>query len=120
MERTPELTERLRLGMAQLIEQTSTGQLHWERQTNSSHRYGRWKNNLLIIGPDAKPEDSDTPRYLFITPFDSPDCIEINSKDPELGHLLLALVDAVDSITAKAPSTDPFAVTDNFLSRLFD
>lgn len=120
MVRSPELTERLRLGMAQLIEQTGSGQLHWERQANSAHRYGRWKNNLLIIGPDMEPGDSDTPRYLFITPFDSPDFIEINSNDPELGHLVLALIDAVNSVTAKAPATDPFAVTEGFLANLFD
>jgi hypothetical protein len=120
MDRTPEQTERLRLGLAQLIEQTSSGRLHWERQAHSAHRYGKWKNNLLIIGPDGQPGDSDTPRYLFITPFDSPDCIEINSKDPALGHLLLALVDAVNSVTDKAPATDPFAVSEGFLSSLFD
>jgi hypothetical protein len=120
MDRSPELTERLRLGLAQLIEQTSSGQMHWERQANSAHRYGRWKNNLLIIGPDSQPGDSDTPRYLFITPFDSPDCVEINSNDPKLGHLLLALVDAVNSVTDQAPATDPFAVSEGFLSNLFD
>jgi hypothetical protein len=55
--------------------------LHWERQQGSAHRYARWNNNLLILGP-ADVDDKRVPRYLFITPFDSPDCIEANSEDP--------------------------------------
>ncbi|MEO6393570.1 MAG: hypothetical protein ABIP75_17095 [Pyrinomonadaceae bacterium] len=120
MKRNPEVTETLRGALARLITLTSSGELHWERQLNSSHRYGRWKNHLLIIGPDLDSDAQNTPRYLFMTPFDSPDCIEINSNDAELGHLVLALVDAVNSVTVKEPATDPFAVTESFLNRLFD
>jgi hypothetical protein len=118
MNGTPEPTERLRGALAKLIELTTTGELHWERQAHSSHRYSKWKNNLLIIGPELDPDDRTTPRYLFLTPFDSPDHIEINSENEALGHLVLALVDAVNAATAGSPSTDPFAVSDSFLDSL--
>jgi hypothetical protein len=72
----------------------------------------------LILGPDVPPDDNRTPRYLLITPFDSPDCIEVNTNDRELGDTVRALVGAVDSAVAGEPQTDPFAVTDELLSRL--
>lgn len=111
-------TERLRSLLAQITYLTTQGELQWDRQLQSAHRYSRWKNNLLILGPDLPPEDSKTPRYLFITPFDSPDCIEINSDHKELGPAVLTLVRAVEVSTANKPPTDPFAVSDELLGRL--
>lgn len=111
-------TERLRSLLAQITYLTTQGELQWDRQVQSAHRYSRWKNNLLILGPDVPLEDSKTPRYLFITPFDSPDCIEINSDNEELGPAVLTLVRAVEAATANKPPTDPFAVSDELLSRL--
>lgn len=113
-------TERLRRLIAQITYLTTQGELQWDRQLQSAHRYARWKNNLLILGPDVPPEDSKTPRYLFITPFDSPDCIEINSDHKELGPAVLTLVRAVEASTANKPPTDPFAVSDELLSRLVE
>ena len=39
--------------LAQLTSLTSSGSLKWERQRNSAHRYARWNNSLLILGPTA-------------------------------------------------------------------
>ena len=113
-------TARLRSLLAQITYLTTRGELQWDRQFQSAHRYARWKNNLLILGPDVPPEDSKTPRYLFITPFDSPDCIEINSDHQELGSAVLTLVRAVEASTANKPPTDPFAISDELLSRLVE
>jgi hypothetical protein len=113
-------TERLRSLLAQITYLTTQGKIQWDRQLLSAHRYARWKNNLLILGPDVSPEDSSTPRYLFITPFNSPDCIEINSGHEELGDAVLKLVRAVEASTANKPPTDPFAVSDELLSRLVE
>jgi hypothetical protein len=113
----PETTERLRALVAQITLLTTKNNIHWERQVNSAHRYARWNNNLLILGPDAPPEQT-IPRYLFITPFDSPDCIEISSDDPELGVAVLALAAAVEAQTRNSPPVDPFAVTQELLHRL--
>lgn len=110
-------TERLRNLLARITELTTTGELHWERQINSAHRYARWNNNLLILGPN-EVRDKNTPRYLFITPFDSPDCIEVNSTDAELGPALVALVRAVEVSTRDEAPTDPFAVTEELLGKL--
>lgn len=118
MSPNPATTERLRALLAQITALTTTNELHWERQVNSAHRYARWNNNLLILGPDAPLDDHDVPRYLFITPFDSPDCIEANSNDEELGAAVMALVRAVEAQTKTAPPTDPFAVTEELLDRL--
>jgi len=112
------MTERLRSLLAQILSLTTTGEVHWERQLGSAHRYARWNNNLLILGPNVPPEDEETPRYLFITPFDSPDCVEVNSNDKELGDTIRALVGAVDAATNDEPPTDTFAITDELLSRL--
>ena|SRR5215813_2556838 len=107
--------------IASLIEQltnlTTSGELHWERQIGSAHRYARWKNNLLILGP-AEPLDSNVPRYLFITPFDSPACVEVNSNDPVLGEAVTRLVNKVEEASKQEPPTDPFAITDEVLARL--
>jgi hypothetical protein len=111
-------TERLRSLLAQIIYLTTQGEIRWERQSHSAHRYARWKNNLLILGPDISPNDKSTPRYLFITPFDSPDCIEINSDQTDLGSAVLTLAGAVESATAGKPATDPFRITNEMLDRL--
>jgi hypothetical protein len=58
------------------------------------------------------------PRYLFITPFDSPDCIEANSEDPVLGSAILSLFDKVDAATKNQPAVDPFSVDSAILDRL--
>lgn len=114
----PATTERLRALLAQITALTTTDDLHWERRVNSAHRYARWNNNLLILGPDAPLDESKVPRYLVITPFDSPDYIEINSNSEELGAAVLALVRAVEAQTRTEPATDPFAVSEELLDRL--
>ena len=78
MVRDADTTDRLRKLVSKLSSLTGEGTLHWEREAGSAHRYARWNNNLLILGPDSPPGDKQVPRYLFITPFDSPACIEIN------------------------------------------
>jgi len=97
---------------------TEQGELHWEREMGSAHRYARWKQNLLILGPSEPLTESKIPRYLFITPFDSPACVEINSTDEQLGEALMKLIAATDHATSGEPATDPFALTDDVLSRL--
>jgi hypothetical protein len=72
----------------------------------------------LILGPDTPVSESSVPRYLFVTPFDSPSCVEINSSDERLGGALLGLVAAVESATKNDPATDPFAISDEFLQNL--
>jgi len=118
MSPNPAPQERLRALVAQITALTATNELNWERQIRSAHRYARWNNNLLILGPDAPPNESGVPRYLFITPFDSPECIEVNSNDPELGAAVLALVRAVEAQTRETPPVDPFNVTEELLERL--
>ena len=118
MARDAATTERLQSLLAQLHQLTESGALHWERQAGSAHRYARWKNNLLILGPDAPLSDETVPRYLFITPFDSPACIEINSDDTELGQALMKLVRTVEIASKDDPATDPFAITADVLERL--
>jgi len=113
-------TDRLRKLVAKVTALTKEGGLHWERRVGSAHRYARWNNNLLILGPDSPPGDTSVARYLFVTPFDSPSCIEINSSDEQLGHDVLDLVGAVESSTKDEPPTDPFAITDEFFSTLND
>src|SRR5262245_48879364 len=117
MDRNAATTERLRGVIAKLKSLTETKQLHWEKQAGSAHRYARWNNNLVILGP-AAPLDADVPRYLFITPFDAPDCIEINSEDPELGSAVKQLSLLVEELSKNQPATDPFAVTQQLLERL--
>jgi hypothetical protein len=118
MARDAATVKRLQTLLAQITALTVAGDLHWERQVNSAHRYARWNNNLLILGPDAPSDEADIPRYLFITPFDSPACIEVNSADEQLGSDLLKLVHVVDVASQNEPPTDPFALTDEILSRL--
>jgi hypothetical protein len=55
---------------------------------------------------------------LFITPFDSPDCIEINSNDDDLGADVMRLVKEVEANVGNEPETDPFAINYDFLNRL--
>ena len=120
MARDPATTDRLRNLIQKLESQTKSGALHWEKQAGSAHRYARWNNNLLILGPAEPLGESNLPRYLFVTPFDSPACIEINSNDEELGHAVSELVATVESATRDEPVTDPFALTDDVLARLTD
>jgi hypothetical protein len=117
MKRDAAITERLRGVIARLESQTRNGNLCWERQAGSAHRYTQIKNHLVILGP-AAPLDSDLPRYLFITPFDSPDHFEVNSNDDDLGPAVLSLARAVEEACKGRPAVDPFAVTENLLERL--
>ena len=109
------LTERREL-LAQLTSLTTTGSLRWERQVRSAHRYARWNNNLLIVGPTAPLDDHKIPRYLFITPLSSPTGIEITSEDPDLRAPVLALVYAVEAATSDQTPRDPFALSEQALS----
>lgn len=118
MARDQATNQRLSRLLSQLISLTRTGELHWERQLGSAHRYARWNNNLLILGPAEPLSETNTPRYLFITPFDSPSCIEINSTDAELGSALVELIAIVEQTSQKEPPTDPFGISDEELSRL--
>jgi hypothetical protein len=118
MARDQVTNDRLTKLLAQLIALTKSADLHWERQLGSAHRYARWKNNLLILGPAEPLSESNTPRYLFITPFDSPSCIEINSTDAELGSALRELVSVVEQASEKEPPTDPFGISNEVLNRL--
>lgn len=118
MTRDAETTQRLSGLLTQLTSLTRSGELRWEKQVGSAHRYARWKNNLLILGPADPPAESKVPRYLFVTPFDSPLCIEVNSDDEQLGPALLQLVDTVDQSTKNEQAVDPFAVNDELLGRL--
>ena len=54
----------------------------------------------------------------MITPFDSPDCFEINSNDAELGADVTRLVDDVEVASKDQEPVDPFAITDQILQRL--
>lgn len=110
--------ERLAQLLGQLNAMTKSGELHWDRQAGSAHRYARWKDNLLILGPAEAISDSKVPRYLFVTPFNSPACVEINSNDPELGGSLMQLVAAVERASSLEPATDPFALSEEELDRL--
>lgn len=118
MARPAALTERLRTLILELIELTKNDQLRWERQLDSAHRYGRWKNNLLILGPADPIDETAVPRYLFITPFDSPQCVEVNSNDSDVGALVLQLVNTVEEKSKDEPATDPFALDDHLLGLL--
>jgi len=118
MTRDPGTTDRLRRLIEHITSLTETHELQWERQIGSAHRYARLDNNLLILGPATPISESDGPRYLFITPFDSPDCIEINSNDNDLGADVIKLVKVVEANVGNAPATDPFAINYDFLNRL--
>ena len=117
MGRDAATTVRLRNLISRIKSQTKSGGLHWERQVGSAHRYARLNNNLLILGPATPLSDRNVPRYLFITPFDSPDCIEINSDDAELGADVIKLAQEVETASQDEPATDPFAITDQLLER---
>src|SRR5689334_4637666 len=95
--------DRLRRFIEQISSLTEKRELQWERQSGSAHRYARLNNHLLILGPATPLSESNVPRYLFITPFDSPDCIEINSDDNDLGEAVLNLVREVEKITQNQP-----------------
>ena len=118
MVRNQATTEKLRNLISKIEASTESGDLHWERQAGSAHRYARLNNNLLILGPATPASESGVPRYLFITPFDSPDCIEINSDDSDLGAAVMRLVRTVEDRGQQEPPIDPFAVTEQMLERL--
>lgn len=118
MGRDAATTDRLRNLISRIESQTESGELHWEKQVGSAHRYARLNNNLLILGPASPLSDHSVPRYLFVTPFDSPDCIEINSNDEELGAAVTKLVQTVETASDNEPPTDPFALTGDLLARL--
>jgi len=118
MTRDPATTDRLRRFIDHLSSLTKNRELQWERQAGSAHRYARLDNHLLILGPANPDAEKDIPRYLFITPFDSPQCIEIDSNDIDLGAAILSLTREVETITQAQPATDPFAVNVEFLDRL--
>ena len=117
MGRNAATSDRLRNLISRIEAQTESGALHWERQVGSAHRYARLNNNLLILGPATPLSDISVPRYLFITPFDSPDCIEINSDDAELGPDVMKLAQEVATASQNELPTDPFAITDQLLER---
>lgn len=118
MDRDAATTERLRGLIAKIEALTEGGDLRWEKQAGSAHRYARWNNNLLILGPATPISDTSVPRYLFITPFNSSDCIETNSDDPDLGADVMKLVQQVEKTSQSEPATDPFAITEQMLERL--
>jgi hypothetical protein len=118
MVRDQALTERLRALLGELTLLTIKSSLRWERQLHSAHRYARWNNNLLILGPTASLDDHEIPRYLFLTPLNSPTGTEITTEDAELRAALLALVYAVEAATATQEPRDPFAITEDALSHL--
>ena len=118
MGRDSATTDRLRNLIRRMESQTESGELHWEKQAGSAHRYARMNNHLVILGPATPLSDASVPRYLFVTPFDSPDCIEINSDDGELGSAVIELVQKVETASQNEPPTDPFAITDQLLERL--
>lgn len=118
MGRDSATTNRLRNLISKLESLTTSGGLHWEKQAGSAHRYARWNNHLVILGPATPLSDTSVPRYLFVTPFDSPDCIEINSDDADLGPVVAKLVQVVETVSKDEPPTDPFAITDQLLERL--
>ena len=120
MARDAATNQKLQSLLTQINSLTQSGSLHWERQVGSAHRYARLNNNLLILGPAAPLSDEHSARYLFITPFDSPSCIEINSNDPDFGAELMKLVNVVETASQQEPPTDPFAITDDVLNRLIN
>src|SRR5437868_15119396 len=118
MARDAAVTDHLRKLVAKVTSLTREGTLPWEKQIGSAHRYARWNNNLLILGPATPASESSVPRYLFITPFNSPDCIEVNSDDADLGAQVTQLVKEVEKVSQAEPATDPFGVTEQMLERL--
>ena len=118
MTRDQAKSDQLSKLLQQLISLTQKGDLHWERRLGSAHRYARWKDNLLILGPAEAPSQTNVPRYLFMTPFDSPSCIEINSSDEVLGGTLLELIKVVEQASKHEPPTDPFGISEEELTRI--
>jgi hypothetical protein len=110
--------DRLAKLLGDLISLTRAGNLHWERRLGSAHRYAKWNNNLLILGPAAPLSETKIPRYLFLTPFDSPNCIEICSNDETHSARLLELMELVEQVSNQEPPTDPFGISEEELRRL--
>ena len=118
MTRDSETIDRLRCFIERISSLTEKGELHWERQLGSAHRYARLDDHLLILGPAAPITETNIPRYLFVTALDSPECIEINSEDINLGAAVMKVTQEVDLITRNQPAIDPFAINVEFLNRL--
>ena len=118
MTRDSSTTARLGKFIDHITSLTEKRELQWERQLGSAHRYARLDNNLLILGPATPISETSVPRYLFITPFDSPDCIEVNSDDSDLGAAVMNLIKEVEVVSQNTPATDPFAINTEFLNRL--
>ena len=118
MSRDKATNDRLTKLLTDLLSLTRKGEVHWERRLGSAHRYAKWNNNLLILGPAEPLSESRVPRYLFLTPFDSPNCLEICSNDEDLGAQLLELVQAVEQASSQEPPTDPFGISEEELRRL--
>ena len=118
MKRDPALIDRLRMLLAQVTSLTANGTIHWEKQVHSAHRYARWNDIILILGPAVPLEDHKTPRYLHVTPLHSEEWLEVRSDDTDLRNSLLALVYAVEAATEQQSPTDPFALTDELLRQL--
>src|ERR1700738_508648 len=118
MGRDSTTTDRLRNLISKLASLTASGALRWEKQVGSAHRYARWNNHLVILGPATPLSDTRVPRYLFVTPFASPDCSEISWEGAEWGPAWMKLVQSVEAASKDEPSTDPFAITDQLLERL--
>src|SRR5262245_54657277 len=118
MTRDAATADRLRRFIEHITSLTKTHELHWERQIGSAHRYARLDNHLMILGPATPISEANVPRYLFITPFDSPDYIEINSDDGDLGADGMKLNKEGEVVSQHATATDPFAVHIEFLNRL--
>ena len=53
------------LNSDEVIALTKAGELHWAKQAGSAHRYARWNNNLLILGPDSPLSDSSVSPDVF-------------------------------------------------------
>ena len=118
MSRDIATNERLKKLLTQLMNATSDRSLRWVRQRGSAHRYANWHGNLLILGPDQPASQSSMPRYLFITPLDSPACLELSSDDEQLGQQLLQLSALAETASIKDPPTDPFVIDEETLQRL--
>lgn len=118
MQRDPATTARLMAMLKNVLLLTRSGELHWNRQVGSAHRFAMWNNRLLIIGPTDPSAEPNIPRYLFVTPLDSPAHIEINSNYEELVPQLQELIQAVDDATRSSTPVDPFSLTDDELNRL--
>ena len=113
------LIERQHQLLTKITSLTAEGNIHWERQKGSSHRFANWDEVLLILGPGESSPNDKAFHYLHITPLFSLKWLEINTNDPKLHDSLLQLRAAVEEGTKDQLPTDPFALTDD-LKRLLN